>query len=192
MSACFLSSGEKPALCYLTSSFAYINSTCEYQQTCLISASTTTLGDACSNYIEKQLFIQYQCVDDLALNSTINACNTVNTTTAPSICPAVTSGNSINEQVFCQNSTMNITCNSNKTITIVCAYYGLAPSLSASCGISSLAPNIPVCYLNSSFTSIQGLCTNKTSCGLNNFSTYFTDPCSSQTSEALYIQWKCS
>ena len=87
---------------------------------------------------------------------------------------------------------MNITCSANKTITIECAFYGLEPSLSTSCGISSLAPNIPVCYLKSSFKSIETLCMNKTSCFLNNFSTYFNDPCSSQTSEALFVQWRCS
>jgi hypothetical protein len=190
LSSCFLISGEKPELCYLTSSFAYINSTCEYQQTCLVTANTATLGDACSSYNEKQLLIQYQCVDIYALNSTINQCNQVNST-VPSICPTIVS-NATNQQVWCQNSTMNITCSANKTITIECAFYGLEPSLSTSCGISSLATNIPVCYLKSSFTSIETLCTNKTSCFLNNFSTYFNDPCSSQTSEALFVQWRCS
>jgi hypothetical protein len=194
LAKCFLMSGEKPALCYYQSSFNYINSTCEYQQTCSIVASTSALGDACANYIEKQLFIQYQCVDTYALNSTINQCNTVNTTktTVPAICPATVS-NATN-QTWCQGSTMNIVCiNPIQKITILCAFYGLHPSLSSSsCGISNLAPNIPVCYLQSSFTYVQSTCDNLNSCTINNFSNVFTDPCNGQTSEALYVQWKCS
>jgi len=156
----------------------------------LISANTVVFSDACPNYIQKQLLIQYQCVSSYGLNSTINQCNSVNST-APLICPAVSSGvaNS-NSQTWCQGSTMNITCNTNQTINIICAYYGLHPALSSSCGISSLSPNIPVCYFKSSLTYVTTTCTNKTTCSMTVDSTNFADPCDGQT-KGLYVQWSC-
>lgn len=200
---CFLGTLEKPAMCYYTKSSNYISTTCENKQTCAIVADTTILGDACPNSIEKQLLVQYQCVDSYALNSTISNCITANAT-APLICPSVnvtntnvssnltiTANSTMNQQVWCDGQRLNITCANSRNITILCAYYGLHPALSASCGISSMLPDVPVCYFKSSFTQLNALCSNKRTCTINSLSSYFSDPCDGQT-KGLFVQWRCS
>ncbi len=182
---CFIKSIQQPTQCYFTQSFDYINSTCEYQQSCSIVADPDLLGDACPAYTQKQLLIQYQCVDKEILSSSINQC-TVNLN-PPFVCPTSNSAN-VQQQVWCDGDTMNITCQNGQNINILCAFYGLHPFLNETCGISSL-PNIPVCFFQSSFTLIKTLCSNKSSC-IENFTNYFSDPCDGQT-KALLVQWQC-
>ena len=184
---CFIKSVQQPTQCYYTQSFDYINSTCEYQQSCTIFADPEILGDACPAYSQKELLIQYQCVDSDILSSTINQCTT--DLSPPFVCPTLNSTD-IQQQIWCDGDTMNITCQNSKNINVLCAFYGLHPTLNTTCGISLLSPNIPVCFFHSSFTFIQTLCSNNTSCLLENFANYFTDPCDGQT-KALLVQWQC-
>ena len=186
--ACFINSGEQPTMCYLTQSFDYINSTCEYQQICSVAADPDLLGDACAVYTQKELVVQYQCVDSNVLNTTINQCYKGSSLMAPSICPTLKPGQ--NEQTWCEDSVMNITCENNKKIKILCAFYGLHPSIGSSCSSMSSLAHIPVCYFQSSFSILSSICLDKSSCVMSQFATNFTDPCSGQP-KGLFVQWEC-
>jgi hypothetical protein len=187
-SMCYKSSNEMPEKCYFPSVFNQINSTCEYQNTCSLTSTSDAFSiiDPCPNY-SKQLFIQYQCVEIKTLkNSSMSKCNA--DSSIPLICPALSVDTSILEATACDtdNSPMKLSCPSEKTITIICAYYGLHPALTK-CTYSS---NVPVCYFKSSFTMVNTTCSGQQSCSITFLNT-FTDPCHGMN-KALYVQYSCS
>ena len=178
---------ETPAKCYFPSVYTQINATCEAQNTCSLTSTSNSfsIADPCPNFA-KQLFVQYQCVDYYTLNSSISQCN-VNQT-VPLICPALSIGSSIMEATACDTSyaPMNLTCQSGKKITILCAFYGLHPAIKG-CAL----PNVcPVCYFGSSFSIVNATCSGQQSCSIN-FLNRFDDPCSGMN-KALYTQYKCN
>ena len=193
LSLCNELTDELPKKCYYSSVFDQINSTCEYQNTCSIKASSNSfsIADPCPTY-PKQLFIQYQCVDNYGLNSTINQCS-VNKQ-IPLICPLLSSFSATNteinnlfENTTCDtdNSPMTINCNSGEKIEVLCAFYGLHPSIK-SCTLPS---NPPVCYFASSFTNVNATCSGQQTCSIS--LTNFSDPCFGMD-KGLYVQWRCN
>ena len=97
------------------------------------------------------------------------------------------------EQTWCENSVMSISCLNQQRIRIICAFYGLHPSLSDSCGLSQnmAATGIPVCYFEGSYQIVSSACFNQTSCSINvNTATFVNDPCESMA-KALFVQWSC-
>ena len=186
-SLCAESVGEVPAKCYFPAVYSQIKNACEYQSACSLTATSASfsLSDPCPSY-SKQLFIQYQCVDILTLDSTISQCS--GNKTVPLICPALSGNSSTLEATACDTSyaPMNLTCPREKTIKITCAFYGLHPSIIAAC---SLPTNVPVCYFSSSFTLVNSTCSGQQSCSIT-FLNSFADPCSG-IDKALYVQYTC-
>jgi hypothetical protein len=185
---------EAPALCYSPLTFSQIQIFCETKSSCSLISSSTGLNvvDICPAFqLRQQLFIQYQCVDTSLYNATVGQCNP--SKSIPAICPSITGSTNIKEGTWCDNylgmgSIMSINCNS-ALISIQCAFYGLHPSIST-CNIQ--LPNSPVCYLASTFTKLDALCSGKNVCSLSDFNTLLTnnDPCGG-LDKTLYVQWKC-
>jgi hypothetical protein len=187
-STCTANTTEIPAACYFTNSYDIIRATCEYQNSCYLRATPTQVGggDLCPSY-QKQLYVQYQCFDAAFLNSTVSQC--VVSTSVPSICATASSGSGSYSQVWCDGTTMSITCaNAAQNINVQCAFYGIHPSVS-SCNIGTLQSR-PVCYFASSFTQVKSVCNGLNSCTIGNFS-MFKDPCNG-LDKALYVSWTCS
>jgi hypothetical protein len=181
---------ELPKACYFLNAFDTINSTCEYKSRCMLRATINSMSgvDLCPLF-NKQLTVQYQCVDRYVLEQKINHCDLIKQ--APSICPAVLSYSMqpVYEQVRCDGQIMTLECPSGKSIKVLCSFYGIHPSLNA-CNIQTLNYR-PVCYFSSSSTVVNDACNNFQKCVLNNFSTLFTrDPCA-DLDKALLVQWTC-
>ena len=173
--------------CYYPSVLNQINATCEYQNSCSIrgTSNTFSVADPCPTY-SKQLFIQYQCVDYYALNSTINQCSKKAET--PHICPPLNKTSNVKEITACdiENAPMSISCKVGEKIEIVCAYYGLHPSITK----CILPTNVPVCYFASSFSNVTSMCTGQQTCSISFLNT-FSDPCNGMD-KALYVQYRCN
>jgi hypothetical protein len=183
---------EAPAQCYSPLTFDRIFYLCEYQNTCLLTSSSIGLYvvDICPDYkTRQQLFVQYQCIDSNLYNQTVGKCN-INKS-VPSICPSASAN--VNEGTWCDNTLgngaiMNIQCSPGKSIIIICAFYGLHPSIST---CNQQSSSSPVCYFSSSFTQLTALCNGKNSCTMNDFSSTFLDPCGG-LDKTLYVQWSCT
>jgi hypothetical protein len=189
---CTTSSQEIPAACYFLNAYNTIKATCESLSSCYLRATVNSMAgaDLCPSY-QKQLTVQYQCVDTAVLaniTKTVDAC--FPNTTAPLICPATTSYglSGVSAQTWCDGSSMSIQCASGKNIQILCAFYGLHPSLSA-CNVGFLSYQ-PVCYFKSSMATVNSTCNGLNSCVVGNFSSTFLDPCI-DVDKALYVQWRC-
>lgn len=94
-------------------------------------------------------------------------------------------------QTWCDGESMSITCTEDWTISIECAFYGLDPTLNE-CGIGLLTYE-PVCYLASSQTRIDSLCSGKSTCSIGDITDFFSsdrDPCV-DLDKQLHIKWKC-
>lgn len=184
-SQCLGTLTDIPEACYYQSTFDIISSNCEFQQTCSVTANSATLGgtDICPDYPQKQLFIQYQCVDNYGLNSTINKCPL--NSELPPYCPAKSSN--LQESYFCSGQNITLSCTSNKNISISCGFYGIHPSYNY-CNTTSIASR-PVCYFGDTLVILKNLCQGKFRCDLTDLS-MFIDPCSGLT-KVLYIQWEC-
>lgn len=118
---------ESPTFCFYRNTFDRINETCEGNENCSISISVNNFGDPCSGF-NKQMFIQYQCLDRQTLNN-INNCPLVNNNNnnnknlqLPSICPSVAEATRL---TWCEPSTMYISCPIGEVIEIICSFYGI-------------------------------------------------------------------
>ena len=182
----FDESSEAPAKCYFPSVYSHVNTSCEYKNTCLITANSKAflVADPCPTY-SKQLFIQYQCMDHMSLNSAIHEC--YQNKTVPIICPLLSTDGSLLEATACDtdNAPLSLKCPSGQLIDIVCAFYGLHPSI-ASC---VLPANVPVCYFASALNNVTVACTGQQACSITFLNT-FADPCNGMD-KALYVQYKC-
>ena len=107
---------------------------------------------------------------------------------------------SFHEQTWCDNNQMLIDCNrtsnnftNNNTINILCAFYGLHPSMKSSCGFGQKfsGSGIPVCYFDSSMRVVKKACDGRASCNLTVGTVIFIDPCSNM-SKGLFVQWSCT
>ena len=187
MTSCNDASGELPAYSYYPSIFATINSTCEYQSSCTLKATTNwfQVSEAWSNPYNEQLFVQYQCVDSFGLNSTINQCN--RDVSVPPICPSLSTDVSLLDATACDtdNAPLNLSCPSGQLIDIVCAFYGLHPSITR----CVLPTDVPVCYFASALNNVTATCTGQQACSIT-FLNVYADPCNSMD-KTLYVQYKC-
>jgi hypothetical protein len=186
---CTTSGSEIPLACYFLNAFNTINATCEYQRSCYLRATINSMAgaDMCPRF-SKQLFVQYQCVDAKVLAYTINTCQL--NPEAPLICPAVSSyGFTVNEQTWCDGAPLSLSCPVGLRLQILCAFYGIHPSLGNACNIGYLSYK-PVCYFRSSMTTVNATCGGLNSCAIGNFSSTFLDPCI-DVDKALYVQWRC-
>lgn len=172
---------------YMADSFEAINGTCEYKNECFLTASTANLAGGVDLFptLNKQLFIQYQCVSGQQAYF-MNACNLV--AQIPEACTS-TSDTRIVESLWCDGNTMNIQCPNASVISIECAVYGLYPGL-YSCNSRLSGANKPVCYFKSSFQAVDSQCSGQNNCTIANFTSFFTDPCN-QLDKGLYVKWKC-
>lgn len=188
-STCTSSNVEIPAKCYIPDAFEVINGTCEAKTTCQLKATSNALTngeDFCPSY-QKQLFIQYQCVNEQVLSTSIGKCSS-GAKRVPGICKRPATNDTL-EATWCDGATMSIVCPSSRTISIQCAFYGIHPSVDA-CNVQSL-PSKPVCYYASSLPILRSICDDQPSCSLDSFSlTFNRDPCSGHE-KALYVQWRC-
>jgi hypothetical protein len=190
------SSGEQPAKCYIPKALDSMRETCESKSSCQLRASANSLGggDYCPSY-SKQLFVQYQCIHPTVLNTTLSKCPSLDSTIPPICSASSTLSNTsigvgqVQSNTWCDGSSMSIKCATGKSISILCAFYGIHPSIDA-CNIQSLV-NIPVCYFASSQTLVSNLCNGQSSCSIDTLSSFFAlDPCVG-LDKALFVQWMC-
>lgn len=191
---------EINAKCYVRQGFDVIEASCEGKSSCNLRVSTATMGgpDLCPT-VSKQLFVQYQCVDPKVLDYVTSVCPRPPLT--PPICPSIvvttnssstTTTTTTHSQTWCDGESMSIVCPNNLNISIECAFYGLDPTLEdAPCGIGLLTYE-PVCYLVSSMSRIDALCTGKSACSISDITDFFSDrdPCA-DLDKQLHVQWKC-
>ncbi|RNA41243.1 rhamnose-binding lectin-like [Brachionus plicatilis] len=181
---------EMPAMMYSIESFNTVFLNCQSKNFCQLKASVNSLGGADLNReIGKQLVVQYQCVDPYVLENQISKCGL--DLEVDEICPKIESyGQVAHEDVWCDEDQLNITCELGKKIEILCAFYGIHPSISK-CDIANL-PFRPVCYFNSSFSKLKDLCDSKEVCSVDviNSALLNHDPCNG-LKKAIFVQWKC-
>ncbi|RNA02935.1 rhamnose-binding lectin-like [Brachionus plicatilis] len=166
---------ENPHMFYIPQSFDIVKNTCEYKTKCVLRAYAVTMGGVeLNSAYSKQLVVQYQCVNPTVLAEQISQCPSKNE--IPEICAKVEESEEIYEQTICDGSAMSLSCGS-KRISVVCAFYGVHPSLT-SCGVPDLAVK-PVCYFNSSYTTVKSECDGRSSCSYNAIGSnvFFDDPC---------------
>ena len=181
------SSASSSVLCYNQNTFDLINASCEYKQNCTLIVSTNYFGDPCLGFRNKQMFIQYQCLDthDVDTYRAIKECPLNGNMSR--ICPVV-NDTSVNEIFECTDF-LSISCPANTYIQIVCSFYGIDPVLRCAGGYYTGAPT--ACYLKSSSETIFSLCNGKQRCSLD-ASTDFSaaDPCVSYA-KMIYVQYRC-
>lgn len=110
--------------CFFEETYEYIDSLCEQKQTCSMTVNLNYFGDPCIGSSNKQLFVQFVCLDSSAYEL-VSSCPSSNAT---SICPPIGNDEAQFEQNWCQPSIANITCPENKVINITCAFYGVDKS----------------------------------------------------------------
>ena len=159
---------EIPAAAYSPASFTQISASCEGKSSCKLVANAQALySPLVAQYYNKQLFVQYQCIQTMDYNTTISKC--AQNTSTPLICPSITTPSTIKSATWCDDAYgdgfyMTITC-STGLIRIQCAYYGLHPAIT---GCSTMmTTNRPVCYAASSYTTVSSTCTGKKTCTLS-------------------------
>ncbi len=150
-----------------------INETCTGRQNCSLTVSTDNFGDPCF-FQNKQLFIQYQCVDFEFSDKRLK-------------CPETNSNygkiciNSTDEfeKYWCEyDQNMVIDCGPIKKIQISCAFYGIDSHFQCNGGFYSGAPT--VCYSASSESNLRVICNGKNTCSLPSYewADFFgVDPC---------------
>jgi hypothetical protein len=186
-------------MCLYVNSFNIIKNICESRKECEIQSNTATFGaNICpstdpfppfpSDY-NKQLFIQYQCIDEFA-SKLIKSCKRDDNLFGYEVCPALDKDQigHYNDQIWCDGSNLTIACPIGQRIEILCSFYGSHPLLDQ-CGKQDKA----ICYFkNPKYLLSQ--CQDKVSCnftGHPSFSQYFKDPCVSLT-KMVQIQWRCT
>ncbi len=174
---------ESPSICYRSDSFNIIYSLCQNKTSCYLHANRAYFGDPCIGFDNKQLFIQYQCVDSSIL-TILNNCPKI--TKVDSICPSLTSSSQY-QKTWCDISNITLTCFNNKIIKILCAVYGIDPNI-RKCGLYYIgAPTS--CNSNSTLTNIKTACNDRTSCSLN--SSKLINICPKAYAPILIIQYEC-
>jgi hypothetical protein len=100
-----------------------------------MTVNSNYFGDPCIGSADKQLFVQFLCVD-AASNSSFTAADlakcAVNETTTTRVCPRLEENAAEQmkfEQNWCQPSVANITCPINMVINVICAFYGIDKSI---------------------------------------------------------------
>ncbi len=154
-----------------------INETCSDKQTCSLTVSTDSLGDPCLLQ-NKQLFIQYQCVDS-SFSSLRRQCPGAQANYGQ-VCVNTTAEFA---RYWCEyDNKMSIDCGPNKLIQISCAFYGIDSLFQCSGGFYSGAPT--VCYAASSRKNLAARCDRQNSCNLFSYewADFFgVDPCYGMT-----------
>lgn len=140
----------------------------------------------------KQMVLQYQCIDEPAL-AAFTTCPT--SVQYPPICPPLANPTTQTQQIWCEPSTMLIECPfPNQIISILCAFYGKDPNYQ--CPGAFYSPSEPsYCYSQSSVQKIKAQCTGKRTCQLSGdpdfvFGSGFLNPCPG-FAKILFIQWEC-
>jgi hypothetical protein len=189
-------SSEYPAKCYIPNGLSSIVEQCEKKSSCQLRATANNLGggDFCPQFQNKQLLVQYQCYSPVVYNMTVAKCGSsvlFSSSPPPPICNVTSTATNatIYSQTWCDGASASIVCPSGTSISILCAFYGIHPSLNA-CNIQSLV-NMPVCYFASSMAILSSLCNGQTSCFIDTLAAQFVlDPCNG-LDKALFAQWQC-
>ncbi len=184
---CAESTPNEPALCYRNSTFNHLINLCNGITSCTQTVNELIFGDPCIGFNNKQLFIQYQCLDHDAFVK-INSCP-INTK-INSICHNFdrTKNKTVHTKYWCDASTTAyIECDDSAVINILCAFYGLDPNLRCKNVDYTGAPT--ACYSNNSFEIVQHTCNGLSSCSIMT-ELEFENVCSGYSS-MLYIQWEC-
>ena len=190
---------ELPSKCYIPSTLTSIVEHCDSRQSCQLMG--TLNEDFCPSF-PKQLFVQYQCIQPSALTVLADKCpRNLNQTQPPPICQTISANNNagvlsqqqLQSRTWCDGVTMSIVCPIGQTITVVCAFYGLHPSLASVCSALQALPNVPVCYFASSMRILSNLCNGQASCTISSpfLATFMSDPCVG-AEKALFVQWLCA
>ena len=150
--------------------------------------TSTNFGDPCVGFKNKQMMIQYQCLDFKTYNR-VKSC-TRNLSRKP-ICPILLNTTNLYfEQKWCEPTTMSINCNWGFVINIICSFYGIDPNFKCESGYYNGSPNI--CY-SDSFLQVNSTCSGRQNCSLNgnpSFEKYLINACNGYTN-TLYIKWEC-
>lgn len=195
LSSCISVSSASPSLCFSNYTLSRLHTMCEGKQSCSILVTSSNFGEPCLGF-NKQMVLQYQCVDQSTLQLIQQCPPPANY--YPPICAPVdptSNDNQIQQQIWCEPSTMKIECSgANQLIEIVCGFYGKDPNFQ--CPGAFYSPSEPTyCYSASSIEKIKSTCSYKKSCSLTGdpdfvFGAGFLNPCPG-FAKILFIQWRC-
>ena len=150
-----------PAMCFRKESLYTLRNECENQTECEILVTTNYFGDPCLGVANKQLFIQFQCLDPANILALSNCPSNSNF----SVCSPLTNSTTQFQKQWCEPTTMYINCTSGKVINILCAYYGIDTNYKCSGGFYTGAPD--ACYGLDSYTLVLSKCQGKTNCSFS-------------------------
>ena len=181
---CTLSSSiNSPSVCFRSDSFNLIYSLCQNKTSCYLYSNRAYFGDPCTGFDNKQLLVQYQCVDKLTL-ARLNSCPKI--TKVNSECPSLTSPFQY-QQTWCDFTKITLTCLNNKILKILCAVYGIDPNI-RSCGLYYTGSPTS-CNSFSTLNKIREACNNKINCSLN--INLLNNICPKSYAPILIIQYEC-
>ncbi|CAF0770156.1 unnamed protein product [Brachionus calyciflorus] len=175
-------------ICYFDLTFSNLTTICEQQNSCEINVNVGSFGDPCINSKNKQLFIQYQCIDNDNYNL-ISSCEL--NTNKSSICPQITNGQY--EKINCNSNPFTIECPDDQVIKILCAFYGLDPNLRCPGTFYYGSPS--ACYSKQSYNLVYENCNGKQNCTFSDdtntkYDIGFNEVCPGYLN-MLLIQWEC-
>jgi hypothetical protein len=199
---CKQTTTERPFMCSRISSLTMIHSMCEREQTCSIEVNGNSFNGGnpadvlCSNY-ERQLLLQYQCVDDYTLESgsgVIKSClPSIPTTIDLAICESIEKNYNIQQNIVCDGDDLMIKCPQGRKISILCSFYGINPSFSEyTCDPFINTQSDIICYFKNPSYLISNCINNECLIsGQPDFTNVFGEPCLSGVKKMLFLQWKC-
>lgn len=188
---------EIPTMCsFIDYTYNLLKLKCEQKETCFIKVDNNNLGDICSAY-NKQLFIQYQCLNPIDLISiNVNCDKDYSLIEQKPICPKLTNQlTDINERVWCDGESMLIQCPINKLISIQCSFYGTTPYNEICYKNNTKQNDLIICYFKEPLELIYK-CNNKNVCLINGrpnflYELNINQPCNMNSINTLFVQWKC-
>ncbi|CAF0920424.1 unnamed protein product [Brachionus calyciflorus] len=165
--------------CYSLNTYEAIRDMCQNKTSCLVN--TNNLPDVCSSQ-SKQFYVQYQCMPERDLELKDSRCHRDLNLYQNLTFLCSNSDNMLKENFVINNTRVNITCENDKKIQIVCAYYGSHPIFNNF--------NNNICYSHRTTEILQILCNSRTSCEIENFQ-IFKNYCSIENI-VFYYQFKCN
>lgn len=141
----------------------FVKGTCESQPICALNVLDSYFGEPCVGLDNRQLFVQYQCVD-VAAAAGLKKCPS--NVQVPSICAQSKSQTGLLYQNYsCEPDTVYVTCPANQSIRILCAFYGVDANVR--CKGRYYAPDLQTCYSSSSYAKVAAQCNGKSSCSFD-------------------------
>jgi len=180
------SANEVPTKCYYPSVYIKVSQICEFQNECEIKATSSFFNNTDICPTSKQFIVQYQCVKNYALRNAITKLGKCfKNNEIPLICPEhIQKDSQIHQNTYCSinDGSVNLNCQQNQTIEVICSFYGQHPSIKE----CTIQKETPVCYFDSVFKTIKKTCNGIQSCSIQLSSLQ-----SCIGLKIFHIKWKC-